>query len=43
MSSSYNLLVIGEGGIVKTTALFTYIKKCTERGNNNVETMKKSL
>lgn len=36
MSSSDNLIVIDEGGIGKTTALFTYIKKCTERGNNNI-------
>ena len=28
MSSSDNLLVIGEGGIGKTTALFNYVKKC---------------
>lgn len=36
LSASDNLIVIGEGGIGKTTALFTYIKKCTESEQNNV-------
>lgn len=36
MSSSDNLLVIGEGGIGKTTALFNYVKKCSESRKNDI-------
>mgnify|MGYP000752565506 CR=1 FL=1 len=36
LDSSNNYIIVGEGGIGKTTALFTYAKKCNNNGSQYV-------